>query len=69
MPNNNIFLWGKKFCHENSDNPPHKIHIAGKNSTLCGMAMLGNNYAVQNVDIPTCTTCIEKNETGKAENP
>lgn len=43
------FKWKKKIGD---------THAAGINGTLCGIPMLGNNYADQNEPL-TCSTCIE----------
>ena len=32
------------------------VHLMNKNETLCGIPMLGNNYAIENEQI-TCETC------------
>jgi hypothetical protein len=41
MPQNHKFLWKKK---------QGDVHAAGVNTTLCGIPMLGNNYANQETD-------------------
>ena len=33
------------------------VHIGGRNTTLCGRPMLGNNYAEKDAEI-TCEECI-----------
>lgn len=45
------FLWKKKIG---------EIHIGSYDRTLCGRPMLGNNYANQKEDFPTCFDCIDK---------
>lgn len=35
------------------------VHLMNKNETLCGIPMLGNNYAVENEQV-TCGVCKEK---------
>jgi NTP pyrophosphatase (non-canonical NTP hydrolase) len=47
---NKLFFWKKKVGD---------IHIAGKNTTLCGIPMLGNNYATQKEYFCTCFKCTE----------
>ncbi len=57
MSKQNPFLWVKK---------TGLIHIANRSETFCGMPMLGNNYADQTKDKPTCPTCLEKYNKAKA---
>jgi len=52
-------LWGKKFCHEPLMTETHPIHYAGDNTTLCGIPMLGNNYAYDKSKAEvSCPACI-----------
>jgi hypothetical protein len=48
-----MYLWKKKIGD---------IHISSKDTTLCGKPMLGNNYADQKLDKPSCKECINKNQ-------
>ena len=52
------YLWGKKFCHEPGMSGSHPIHYAWTNSTMCGVPMLGNNYAHQGKDVANCPECL-----------
>ena len=55
------YLWTKKLG---------ATHYAGKNTTLCGKPMLGNNYSKVRPNAPLCDECLKiatekefKNET------
>lgn len=37
------------------------VHLMNKNETLCGIPMLGNNYAIEN-EMVTCVKCDEKRQ-------
>jgi hypothetical protein len=54
------YLWGKKFCHEKWEK--EGLHISARNTTLCGIPMLGNNYADQTKDDANCPECLQKQE-------
>lgn len=45
-----MYKWQKKFGD---------CHIGGRNTTLCGIPMLGNNYANQQTTEVDCEKCIE----------
>ena len=54
--------------------PTSPVHLMNGAETLCGIPMLGNNYAIENEEV-TCEKCLEISQeninqvnTGKIDN-